>query len=192
MADKAVFLDRDGTIIEEAHYLDATDRIKFIPGAAAAIKRLNKAGFKVFIVTNQSGVARGYFPETFVAEAHTFISDALQHEGAFIDAYYYCPHHPQGTVREYTKKCICRKPGIGMLQQAASQFDLDLPASYMVGDHGSDVGMGKNGELQAIFLRTGHGLEEWEKRAHWEGQPDYVAESIVDAVAWIVQDSDQK
>ncbi|MBA7710232.1 D-glycero-beta-D-manno-heptose-1,7-bisphosphate 7-phosphatase [subsurface metagenome] len=111
---RAVFLDRDGTIIEDIGYLDGCSKIKFLPGVSEAIKLLNENGFKVIVTTNQSGVARGYFTEETLREINRCIEESLAEQGALIDKTYYCPHHIEGIIKEYKKKCYCRKPSPGM------------------------------------------------------------------------------
>jgi D-glycero-D-manno-heptose 1,7-bisphosphate phosphatase len=130
----AVFLDRDGTMIEDVGYLDALARVAFYPWTVDAIRMLNRSGLAVVVVTNQAGIARGIFDAAFVAETHRFIDARLAAAGARIDAYYYCPHHPDGRIAEYARACECRKPGPGMIEQAARDLDLDPRRSFMVGD----------------------------------------------------------
>ncbi|MDR1990445.1 MAG: HAD-IIIA family hydrolase, partial [Acidobacteriaceae bacterium] len=121
----AVFLDRDGTLIEEVGYLDRRDRVLLYPWAADAIRALNRAGVRVVMVTNQSGIARGFFTEEVVREVHDHIADLLARGGAHLDAYYYCPHHPDGTIPELACACACRKPGRALIDRAAREFGSD-------------------------------------------------------------------
>ncbi|MBM3979152.1 MAG: HAD family hydrolase [Planctomycetes bacterium] len=151
MPREAVFFDRDGTLIEEAHYLADPDCVRLIPGAADAVRALNAAGALVIVVTNQSGVARGYFPESRVDEVHERLSRLLAEFGAKVDAYYYCPHH------ETTGSCDCRKPKPGMLLTAARDFDIDLARSWMIGDKACDAGAGVAAGCRTLLVRTGHG-----------------------------------
>jgi D-glycero-D-manno-heptose 1,7-bisphosphate phosphatase len=151
MPREAVFLDRDGTLIEDAHYLADPDEVRLIPGAAEAVRALNAAGVLVIVVTNQSGVARGYFPESRVAEVHERLSRMLSVRGAKVDAYYYCPHH------ETKGECACRKPKPGMLLAAARDFDIDLAHSWMIGDKACDAGAGAVAGCRTLLVRTGHG-----------------------------------
>ena len=124
----AVFLDRDGTVIEERGYLGRLDLIEVFPWSAEAIRLLNEAGYAVVIVTNQAGIARGLFDEEFVQAAHARLDALLREQGAVVDGYYYCPHHPDGIVDRYRIRCGCRKPAPGMVQQAAADLDLDRGA----------------------------------------------------------------
>jgi D-glycero-D-manno-heptose 1,7-bisphosphate phosphatase len=143
--NRAVFLDRDGTINVEVGYLSDLSRLRLIPGAGAAIKRLNDAGLKVVLITNQSGVARGYFPESFVLDTHALLEKMLQEQGARLDGVYYCPHHPKAGTTRYTMTCDCRKPGTGLIDRAARDLTLDVKGSFMVGDKWSDIELGKAG-----------------------------------------------
>ena len=156
---RAVFIDRDGTINEEKEYLYRTDDFAFIPGAPQAIRRLNEAGFLVIVVTNQSGVARGYYTEEDVHLLHRHIASQLELFGARVDAWYYCPHHPTGRG-SYALPCRCRKPLPGMLLEAARRFDIDLDASVMIGDKLVDVEAGTAAGCRPILVRTGYGSEE--------------------------------
>jgi D-glycero-D-manno-heptose 1,7-bisphosphate phosphatase len=184
---KAVFLDRDGTVNEEVGYLTDVDKLRLIPGAGAAIKRLNEAGFKVVLVTNQSGVARGYFPEALVHEAHDRLFELLQREGARIDAVYYCPHHPTAGNSPYTRECECRKPGTGLIDSAVKDLDIDVGSSYMVGDKWSDVELGQRAGVRDILVMSGYGSDEpGNKRPKHVKEPNYIARNLEDAAEWIV------
>lgn len=153
----AVFLDRDGTLIEEAHHLASPDQVRLIPGAADAVRRLNDAGALVVVVTNQSGVARGYFPEGRVAEVHARVSELLAACGARVDAFYHCPHHPTEGEGAYRVACDCRKPKPGMLLAAARDLGIDLARSWMIGDKPCDAGAGAAAGCRTLLVRTGHG-----------------------------------
>lgn len=153
----ALFLDRDGVIVEEVHYLSDPAQLSLIPGSAEAISHLNRNGIPVIIVTNQSGIARGYYPPSRVDEIHGRLSSLLAVHGAHIDRYYYCPHHPTEGFGPYLGSCECRKPRPGMLLKAAAELGLDLSRSYMVGDKLSDLEAGVNAGCRAILVRTGCG-----------------------------------
>nr|WP_320115485.1 D-glycero-beta-D-manno-heptose 1,7-bisphosphate 7-phosphatase [uncultured Desulfuromonas sp.] len=153
----AVFLDRDGTINVERDYLYRPEDFCFIDGAETAIRQLNDAGFVVVVVTNQSGVARGYYREEDVEILHDYLSHQLAKVGAHIDGYYYCPHHPQSGQAPYVQECECRKGKPGMLLQAARDLDIDLSRSWMVGDKKADVDAGLAAGCRPILVRTGHG-----------------------------------
>ena len=159
MPREAVFLDRDGTIIEEVNYLSSPEQVCLIPGAADAVRRLNDAGVLVVVVTNQAGVARGYFPESRVGEVHAHLSTLLAAHGARIDAYYHCPHHPTEGVGEYRVACDCRKPKPGLLLTAARELDIDLSGSWMIGDKLCDAEAGATAGCRTLLVRTGHGRD---------------------------------
>jgi len=161
--EKACFLDRDGVLIEEAHYIKDPDHVKIIPGAYAALKKLKAMGFLCIVISNQSGVARGYFKEEDIRAIEERIDESLSAGDLKIDAYYNCPHHPEGTVHEYKKDCDCRKPGPGMILKAAAEHDIDLKSSFMIGDKFSDLKAAKNaGCPSQILVRTGHGKKQIE------------------------------
>lgn len=154
---KAVFIDRDGTINCEKEYLFRTEECSFISGAPEAIRLLNKAGFKVIVVTNQSGIGRGFFTEKDVRKLHQFMDEKLAGFGAFIDAWYLCPHHPDHGIGEFKRHCDCRKPQPGMLFEAAGDLGVDLAASYIVGDKLADIKAGIAAGCLPILVRTGYG-----------------------------------
>ncbi|MBK5276903.1 MAG: D-glycero-beta-D-manno-heptose 1,7-bisphosphate 7-phosphatase [Desulfuromonadales bacterium] len=156
---RAVFIDRDGTINVEKEYLYRTEDFEFIPGAAEAIRLFNDAGWLVIVVSNQSGVARGYYTEEDVHNLHRHISAQLLQAGAKVDAWFYCPHHPSGRG-SYALPCRCRKPLPGMLLEAAGRFEIDLEASVMIGDKLVDVEAGRAAGCRSILVRTGYGSEE--------------------------------
>jgi D-glycero-D-manno-heptose 1,7-bisphosphate phosphatase len=159
MPREAVFLDRDGTLIEEVHYLSSPEQVRLIPGAAEAVRRVNEAGVLVVVVTNQAGVARGYFPESRVAEVHAHLSALLAERGAKIDAYYHCPHHPTEGVGAYRVACDCRKPKPGLLLTAAREMGIDLARSWMIGDKLCDAKAGEAAGCHTLLVRTGHGRD---------------------------------
>jgi D-glycero-D-manno-heptose 1,7-bisphosphate phosphatase len=153
----AVFIDRDGTLIEERGYLDRLELIQPYDYAVDAIHLLKQAGYRIVVVTNQAGVARGRFAESFVNEAHAYLQSWLGRRNAALDGYYYCPHHPEGTVAEYAHGCDCRKPSPGMVQRAAAELNLDVAHSYVVGDKWLDMGLARNAGARGILVRTGYG-----------------------------------
>lgn len=157
---KAVFLDRDGTINLEVDYLSRVEEFQFIPGAPLAIKRLKDAGFLLVVVTNQSGIARGYYDESALERIHQHMHEELEKFGVAIDACYFCPHHPEHGVGPYKRECTCRKPFPGMLFQAAKELDIDLSASFMVGDKIADVKAGIEAGCTPILVLTGYGQKE--------------------------------
>jgi D-glycero-D-manno-heptose 1,7-bisphosphate phosphatase len=181
MSHPAVFLDRDGTINEEMGYINHLSRFRLLPQAAPAIRRLNEAGFKVVIITNQSGAARGYFPAALVDEVHAYLKTLLGAEGAHLDGIYACLHGPD-------QNCACRKPKPTLMQQAARDLGLDLARSYAVGDRYRDVETATNAGVQGILVLTGYGRGEYEYlRAAQKKQPVHVAPDLFEAVEWILQ-----
>lgn len=170
----AVFLDRDGTINEEKDYLHRIEDFAFIPGAPEAIRRLKDAGCRVIVVTNQSGVARGYFSREDVARLHEHIQRELARIGAAVNAFYLCPHHPDEGIGEFKVDCDCRKGKPGMLLQAAAEHGIDLAASFMVGDKRADLEAGRAAGCRSLLVRTGYGTEELAKGA------GALAEAVVD------------
>jgi D-glycero-D-manno-heptose 1,7-bisphosphate phosphatase len=182
----AVFLDRDGTLLEEAGYLDRLERLVFYPYSVDAVRMLNRSGFAVVIVTNQAGIARGIFKESFVGEAHRHIADRLSLGGARIDGFYYCPHHPEAVVEALRKDCDCRKPKSGMFTRAAEELDLDLPASFVVGDRWHDLEAGQRIGARGILVRTGYGRTE--EAAPKPGlHPSAITDNVIEAVSWILR-----
>jgi len=188
MMRPAVFLDRDGTLIEEAGYLDRLERLIFFPFSVDAVRLLNQAGLAVVIVTNQAGVARGIFPESFVAEAHAHLSERLQAGGAAVDGFYYCPHHPDGIIEPYRRSCDCRKPGDAMLRRAAAELDLDLARSTVVGDRWHDIEAGSRAGARTVLVRTGYGRTE-EQRPKPGVAADAVTDNLIEAVSWILREA---
>ena len=181
----AVFLDRDGTLIEDVGYLDTLSRMTFYPWTVDAVRMLNRAGLAVVVVTNQSGIARGLFEDTFVGETHREMDARFEAGGARIDAYYYCPHHPDGRVAVYARPCECRKPGRGMIDRASADLGLDPVHSFVVGDTWTDVGLGRAVGARSILVRTGVGAEQ--EAAPIEGvKADAVVDNLAAAVSWIL------
>ncbi|MCL5291373.1 MAG: D-glycero-beta-D-manno-heptose 1,7-bisphosphate 7-phosphatase [Actinobacteria bacterium] len=182
MARGAVFIDRDGTINKEVGYLSNTDDMVLLPRSVEAIKRLNEAGLDVFVITNQAGVARGYFDENAVREIHKRLRERLADGGAKVKAIYYCPHHPDFPNGD-CEKCACRKPNPGMLLMAARDHDVDLSLSYMIGDTVKDVETGQKAGCRSILVLTGYGREEQDKL---KVEPDYIADDLMTAADWIL------
>ena len=175
--NRAVFLDRDGTIMEDSNYVGEIERVTLIPCAKRALKRLQDAGFKLFIVTNQSGVGRGYFTREAVEQIHAHLDEQFAAAGVKFDRYYVCPHHPEDN-------CECRKPKPKFLRDAAAEFGLDMARCFMVGDRPSDIQAGINAGTKTILVMTGVGRETLAKG---EAKPDHVADDIDAAVDWILR-----
>ena len=182
---RAVFLDRDGTVLEEAGYLDRLERLVFFPFAIDAIRLLNRAGFAVVIITNQSGVGRGIYEEEFVLRAHAVVDERVRGGGGRVDGFYYCPHHPNAEIERYRMKCDCRKPGVGMLRNAAADLQLDLSRSFAIGDKWTDVQAGLASGGKGILVRTGYGRSSETSPRH-SVQPTFVADDLIAATAWIL------
>lgn len=179
---RAVFLDRDGTILDEVGYLNHISRYHLYPFAAAAIRRLNDAGLPVVVVTNQSGVARNFFPESLVHETHRRLAGDLSAAGARVDAFYFCPHIA-------ADDCGCRKPRAGMLERAAREHGLALAGSVVVGDRYADMQLAHNAGCRSILVLTGYGRGDYEyHRAEWPRQPDRVVENLQQAVDVILKE----
>ncbi len=184
----AVFLDRDGTLNEEVGYINHIDRFMVFPWTPAAVRRLNQAGIPAVVVTNQSGVARGYFPETLIHEIHERLEATLAREGASLDRIYYCPHLPDAQVASYRRACDCRKPAPGLLRRAALDLDLDLKASFVISDRYQDLSMAFEVGASGVLLLTGYGKGEYlYHRDKWPRQPDFVAEDLPAGVDWVLE-----
>jgi D-glycero-D-manno-heptose 1,7-bisphosphate phosphatase len=180
---RAVFIDRDGTISEEVGYVNHPSRYRVFPYAAEAIRTLNERGWLAILVTNQAGVARGYFAEELIGAVHGLLKMELEREGARLDAVYYCPHHPSVGEPPYRFDCDCRKPKPGLIRRAATDFDIELSESWMVGDRYSDTELARNAGVRSAFVLSGYGRGEWEyQRAAWKHAPDLVADNLLEAV----------
>jgi D-glycero-D-manno-heptose 1,7-bisphosphate phosphatase len=185
---QAVFLDRDGTLIEESGYLDRLDRLAFFPYTTDAVRLLNRAGLAVVVVTNQSAVARGFIEEAFIAQTHRFMADRLAAGSARIDGFYYCPHHPDGVLEAYRQHCECRKPRPGLFRKASSDLELDLSHSFAVGDRWQDLDAGKSVGARTVLVRTGYGRVT-EASSHDGIGADAVSDNLMEAVSWILRRS---
>jgi D-glycero-D-manno-heptose 1,7-bisphosphate phosphatase len=189
---RAVFIDRDGTISEEVGYVNHVSRYRVFPFAAAAVRALNEAGWLAVLVTNQAGVARGYFEEKLIGEVHGVLAAELAKGGARLDAVYYCPHHPSVGEPPYRLDCDCRKPRPGLIRRAAEELGLDLRRCWMVGDRHSDTVLARNAGVRSAFVLTGYGRGELEHQSRaWEHGPDLVAEDLLEAVRKIIDHSEE-
>lgn len=188
MKRPAVFIDRDGTISEEVGYINHPSRFRLFPYAARAIKLLNERGWLAVIVTNQAGVARGYFCETMIQTVHDNLQQSLRDEGAHVDAIYYCAHHPSVGDPPYRQDCDCRKPKPGLVNRAARDLDIALEQSWMVGDRYSDIELARNAGVHAALVLSGYGRGEYEsQRGYWQHHPDLVSEDLLAAVTSITE-----
>jgi D-glycero-D-manno-heptose 1,7-bisphosphate phosphatase len=176
---RAIFMDRDGTVSEEIGYMYHTHLYKPFPWTGPAIRKINEAGMKAVLITNQSGIERGYFPESQVHEVHDILRAELARHNAILDAVYYCPHQPE-------TDCDCRKPRPGMLLRAQSELEIDMTQSYMIGDKYVDLEAGYAAGLRSILVLTGYGRGEFEKCKDLPRQPDFVAENLLEAVEGII------
>jgi D-glycero-D-manno-heptose 1,7-bisphosphate phosphatase len=175
--EKAVFLDRDGTVIEDSGYVGKVEAVKFMPGAGEAVRLLNEGGFRVVVATNQAGVARGFFTEEDVERVNDHVRASLAREGATIDRFYYCPHHIDGVREEYRKDCRDRKPNPGMLERASRDMDIRLADSWMVGDFESDIEAGRRAGCRTVLLSGGNR----------ETKADYTAPDLLAAAKLIIR-----
>lgn len=183
----AVFLDRDGTLIEERGYIDRLDLLAVFPWTPDALRLLRRAGFEIVVITNQSAIGRGVIDEPFLHEVHALLDRHLAPAGAVPDAYYYCPHHPDAAIERYRTVCRCRKPGPGLIEQACRERQLDPQRSFMVGDRWLDVMAGRAAGCRTVRVLTGHGAHEADAPAGAEA--DAILNNLMEAAAWILQHS---
>lgn len=187
MKRPAVFIDRDGTISEEVGYVNHPSRFRLFPYASEAIRTLNERGWLAVVITNQAGVPRGYFSEELIESVHDQLKRDLEAASAQLDAIYYCAHHPSVGEPPYRVDCDCRKPKTGLIDRAAKDFEIDLAASWMVGDRYGDVELARNAGLRSAFVLSGYGRGEWEyQRFSWKHQPDLVSDNLLEAIKLIV------
>jgi D-glycero-D-manno-heptose 1,7-bisphosphate phosphatase len=184
-ARPALFLDRDGTLVEEVPYLHEPERVALLP-EVEALAGAAAAGFALVVVTNQAGVARGLYDEAAVAAVHRRLAELLAGAGVRLDAVLHCPHHPEGTVPGYALACRCRKPGPGMLEAAAGRLGLDLAASFLVGNHPTDMGAAVAAGVTPLFVTTG--------RAAGRPPPNGVAAfaGLADATRFVLAERDAR
>lgn len=178
-------MDRDGCLTEEVGYVNHVSRIRLLPRTAEAVRRLNRAGVPAVMVTNQAGIAKGYFSEEVLHAVNAEMVRQLGDQDARLDGLYVCTHHPEEGEPPYRADCGCRKPRPGLLLRAASDLGLDLGASVMVGDKISDIGAAHAGGAAGVLVLTGYGRGEWEhRRQQWPLKPDHIADDLLDAVEW--------
>jgi D-glycero-D-manno-heptose 1,7-bisphosphate phosphatase len=183
----AVFIDRDGTLTEEVGYVNHPNRLYLLPRAAEAVRRLNQASIPAVMVTNQSGIAKGYFNEDMLAAVNGALVEQLHREGARLAGLYVCAHHPKEGAPPFRADCECRKPKPGLLLRAARDLGLDLAASWMIGDKPSDIEVGRRAGTSTVLVLTGYGRGEWEyRREAFPVPPSHVADDLLGAVEWIL------
>lgn len=186
MKRRAVFIDRDGTLSEEVGYINHPSRFLLFPYAAGAVKLLNDHEWLAVIITNQAGVARGYFDEAMIQTVHDNLKRDLQFAGARIDGIYYCAHHPSVGEPPYRQDCDCRKPKPGLIKRAATDLNIDVQQSWMIGDRYSDIELARNAGVRSALVLSGYGRGEWEsQRSSWQHQPDLIAENLFEAIVSI-------
>ncbi|MCP4179190.1 MAG: HAD family hydrolase [bacterium] len=188
MKNKACFLDRDGVLIEEVNYLSSPSQINIFENSYKALKLLKDNGYIIIVITNQAGVARGYFKEDNIKIVHNEINRLLSIANLSIDKYYYCPHHPKGTLAKYSIECNCRKPAPGLILQAVEDFNIDLKQSFLIGDKMSDINSAKNAGCSSLLVKTGHGLEHIEI-ARNKSIP--IKENIFEAVKFYINNNNK-
>jgi D-glycero-D-manno-heptose 1,7-bisphosphate phosphatase len=184
----AVFLDRDGTLIEERGYLDRMELLSVFPWTADALRLLKRAGYTLVVITNQSAIARGIIDEAFLDEVHRELSARLARGGAVIDRYYHCPHLADAPLEQHRLACRCRKPGPGMIEQACREMDLDPSRSFTIGDRGLDVACGIAAGTRTVRVRTGHGMHEDEESGP-AAKPNMILNNLMEAAGWILRNS---
>lgn len=183
----AAFLDRDGTIIEELGYLTPDSTLSVFPWSVDAIRLLNRAGYRVVVVTNQGGIGRGLYTEEFVIETHAMLAQRFATGGAVVDAWQYCPHHPEGQIEQYRVSCACRKPGTGMVDDAVRLLgDIDVTQSWVVGDQWRDVQLGHAIGGKSILVRSGHGTAQEQTWPADIAAPTAICDNLMAAVAHIL------
>lgn len=188
-----VFLDRDGTLNVEVGYIRNLEDLRLIDGAGEAIKRLNQKGIACVLVTNQTGAARGYYPEAHIHALNDRLTKLLKAEGAFLDDVYYCPHLPEGIVAEFSQVCQCRKPERGMVEKALKDHpEYDAERAFVVGDKATDVELAQNCGAKGILVKTGYGEAVIKGEYQNPVDADFEANSIVDAADWIIAQLDAR
>jgi len=185
---KTVFLDRDGTLNREQGFVTSPEELEILPGVTESVKALHDAGFRLVVVTNQSGIARGLYTEADLARVHEALHRAL---GGLPAAYLHCPHHPEFPEHPYGGECTCRKPKTGLLHQADRLFDIDWQDSYLIGDSARDLWCGRDHAVTRILVKSGKPWQEHLTALEAEAQsPDHVATDLRDAVTWILARSE--
>ncbi len=186
-AEPAVFLDRDGTLIEDIHFPRRVEDVHVLAGVPEALRLLREAGYRLIVLTNQSGIARGYLTEKILHAMHEHLQDRLRENGAELDAFYYCPHHPTEGSPPYRTSCSCRKPAPGMLERAQAEHDLDLSRSYVIGDTLRDLEVAGDTGCCRILVRTGKGAESERQVAKDPQAVDRICDDLLAAAHHILE-----
>ena len=185
--ERVVFLDRDGTVNQEVGFLTRVEDLELIPRAAEAIRLLNRSGFRVVILSNQSGVARGFLDEETLRAIHRALLERLEIQGARVEGIYYCPHHPEAPLAVYRRRCHCRKPETGLVRQAAQDLGIRPEGAYVVGDRLLDMELAHRIGGTGVLVLTGYGRQELARRdGRPQGEPDHVAADLYHAAVWIL------
>ncbi|MFQ5432480.1 MAG: D-glycero-alpha-D-manno-heptose-1,7-bisphosphate 7-phosphatase [Nitrospinota bacterium] len=188
---KVAYLDRDGTINVEKNYLGRPEDVELIPGSAKAIQKLNEAGYRVFGISNQAGVARGYFKIEDVHAVNKKVIELVAEGRGTLEEIFYCPHHPEGALPEYTKICGCRKPAVGMIEQAVEKYGLKPSETVVIGDRTLDIELGRRLGATTILVHTGYGMADKEKIVNEKlTPPDLYAKDLLDAVTRLLENKD--
>jgi D-glycero-D-manno-heptose 1,7-bisphosphate phosphatase len=187
MKKRAVFLDRDGTINRDVGYPNSFGMVEIFPYSFDSVRKINEAGFLSILVTNQSGIGRGFIEEKNLHDIHRKLRHAFAEKRATLDGIYYCPHDKNSGIQEYRKDCDCRKPNTGMAQQAVRDFNIDTAKSYMIGDKAEDIKFGINIQATPILLLTGFGRKSLQRLKEQGIKPAHVAETLKEAVDWILE-----
>lgn len=187
--NKAVFIDKDGTLIPDIPYNTDVGLISLHEHAAAGLLKLQNAGYRIIVITNQSGIAMGYFPEWQLESVHAKIKTLLNDTGVRLDGFLYCPHHPEGQIEEFSRACECRKPKPGMFTQGSQRWDINLNRSWMLGDILNDVEAGNRAGCRSILIDNG-GETEWQTGEF--RTPDYVAKNILEAANYILMNHNER
>jgi D-glycero-D-manno-heptose 1,7-bisphosphate phosphatase len=185
----AVFFDRDGTLVRDVGYLSRLEDLEWFPWGIDAIRLLNRAGFRVCVTTNQGGIGLGFYTADLVRRVHEVMAADVEAAGGCVDGWYFCPHHPQAVLDEYRLDCDCRKPRPGMILQATRAFDIDLARSFVVGDKLADVGLATGVGARGVLVKTGYGQAELERHAGPPPGTAHVADTALEAAAWILRES---
>ncbi len=189
MKRPAVFIDRDGTVNEQMGYINHISRFVMLPGAAEAIRLLNRHQYLAIIVSNQSGVARGYYPIGLVDEVHAHMRALMEKEGAFVDGIFFCPHYEKGSVPEYSIECDCRKPRTGLIEKAGKAFEIDMDNSYVIGDRYSDIELALRSGMKGILVTTGYGQGDIDYVfPRLSFKPAHIARDLLHGVRWIIEE----